>query len=157
MPLSVGDDAPTFALPAVGGGQVTLEQLCAEARNGVIVYFYPKAASPGCTTEACDFRDNLASLQSAGYAVVGISPDPLDAVEAFARDEGLTFPLASDADLTVSPAWGVYGPVTRDGVTFDAVRRSTFIVDPAGRIVLAQYGVDAKGHVASLRAELAVG
>ncbi|KAE8763646.1 peroxiredoxin [Georgenia thermotolerans] len=148
--------APDFTLPVAGGGEVSLADLLARGDRGVIVYFYPKAATPGCTTEACDFRDNLAALSGAGYAVVGISADPLEDLEAFAADQHLTFPLASDRDHAVAEAYGTWGPVTFGGRTFDAVHRSTFVVNPDGTLRSAQYDVDPVGHVAALRRDLGI-
>ena len=120
----------------------------------MIVYFYPAAMTPGCTTQACDFRDNLASLRGAGYAVVGVSADPVEELRAFAAEEHLTFPLASDRDHAVAEAYGTWGPVTFGGRTFDSVHRSTFVVNPDGSLRLAQYDVNPNGHVLALRAEL---
>lgn len=152
--LTPGDTAPDFTLDTHDGGQVCLTEARKNAERGVVVYFYPKAATPGCTTEACDFRDNLSSLAAAGYMVIGISPDPVADLQSFAAAEGLNFPLASDTDHQVADAYGVWGPNTFNGVTFDGVRRSTFVVLPDGTIRTAQYAVDATGHVAQLREEL---
>lgn len=152
--LSPGDTAPDFTLPAADGSTVALADVLAEAREGVVVYFYPKAGTPGCTTEACDFRDNLASLKGAGYTVLGVSTDPIPDLRAFAAAEHLTFPLLSDADHAVAEAYGTWGPKTVDGRTFDGVHRSTFVIDPDGTIRCAQYDVQAQGHVAALRAQL---
>ena len=124
--------------------------------QGVVVYFYPKASTPGCTTEACDFRDNLSSLAAAGYAVIGVSPDEVADIRAFSDAEGLTFPLLADTDAAVARAWGVWGEKTVGGRTFDGVIRSTFVLDGDGVVQRAEYGVDASGHVARLRAELGV-
>ena len=104
--LSAGELAPDFTLPTADGGSVTLSDL--RGRH-VVVYFYPAAMTPGCTTQACDFRDSLSSLAAAGYAVVGISPDPPDRLARFADRDGLTFPLASDPERSVLEAWGAYG------------------------------------------------
>jgi len=152
--LSPGDSAPDFTLPTADGGTVSLAELRSGTGSGVIVYFYPKAATPGCTTEACDFRDNLAALAGAGYAVVGISADPLEDLRAFADAEQLTFPLASDADHAVADAYGTWGPKTHDGRTFDGVHRSTFVVDTDGTVRAAYYDVQAQGHVAALHESL---
>lgn len=151
--LSVGDTAPDFTLPTADGGSVTLSGL---RGRRVIVYFYPAASTPGCTKEACDFRDSLASLQSAGYAVVGVSPDPLDALVRFAQEESLTFPLASDTERTTLEAWGAWGEKTLYGKTVTGVVRSTVVLDEAGVVTHAQYNVRATGHVARLRRELGV-
>jgi len=152
--LQTGQPAPDFTLPSHEGKEVSLAELRAQADKGVIVYFYPKAATPGCTTEACDFRDNLASLAGTGYTVVGISADPLADLEKFAADEQLTFPLLSDDGAQVARAWGSWGEKTINGNTFEGVLRSTFVVTPEGAVALAQYNVDAQGHVAQLREEL---
>ncbi|WP_022919766.1 peroxiredoxin [Ruania albidiflava] len=150
--LAAGATAPDFTLTAHTGDEVSLTSALASAEQGVIVYFYPKAATPGCTTEACDFRDSLSSLAAAGYAVVGISPDPIPDLQAFAEAESLTFPLASDTDHAVADAYGAWG--LRPGRTVESVRRSTFVVNPDGTLRSAEYDVDATGHVARLRAEL---
>ncbi|GIG22807.1 peroxiredoxin [Cellulomonas chitinilytica] len=151
--LAVGDLAPDFTLPTADGGSVTLSDL--RGRH-VIVYFYPAAMTPGCTTQACDFRDSLASLQGAGYAVVGLSPDPVEKLAAFVEQEHLTFPLASDPDRSVLEAWGAWGEKQLYGKTVTGVIRSTVVVDPEGRVELAQYNVKATGHVAKLRRDLKV-
>ncbi|MGN8245855.1 thioredoxin-dependent thiol peroxidase [Cellulomonas soli] len=152
--LAVGDTAPDFTLPTADGGTVRLHDL---RGRRVIVYFYPAASTPGCTKEACDFRDSLASLQSAGYAVVGISPDPVPALAAFAEAEALTFPLASDLERSTLEAWGAWGEKTLYGKTVTGVIRSTVVVDEAGVVTHAQYNVRATGHVARLRRELGLG
>jgi len=151
--LAVGDLAPDFTLPTADGGSVTLSDL---RGKHVIVYFYPAAMTPGCTTQACDFRDSLASLQGAGYAVVGLSPDPVDKLATFVEQEHLTFPLASDPDHAVLEAWGAWGEKKLYGKTVTGVIRSTVVLDPEGRVELAQYNVKATGHVAKLRRDLRV-
>ena len=122
----------------------------------MVVYFYPRAATPGCTTQACDFRDNLASLQGAGYRVLGVSPDKPAALADFARDESLPFPLLSDPGHEVLEAWGAWGEKTLYGKKTVGVLRSTVVVDPEGKVELARYNVKATGHVASLRKALGV-
>ena len=154
--LDVGDTAPDFSLPTADGTAVSLAELRASSDKGVIVYFYPAASTPGCTTQACDFRDNLAALQGKGYAVVGVSPDSPGKLAQFAADESLTFPLASDPDHEVSEAWGAWGEKTNYGKTYTGLIRSTVVVDPAGTVTLARYNVKATGHVARLRTELGV-
>lgn len=151
--LTPGDTAPAFALQDADGARIALEDY--RGRN-VVVYFYPKAATPGCTTEACDFRDNLSSLDAAGYSVIGISPDEVADIRAFSDAEGLTFPLLADTDAAVAKAWGVWGEKTVGDRTFDGVIRSTFVLDGDGVVRRAEYGVDATGHVARLREELGV-
>ena len=151
--LAPGDPAPDFTLPTADGSMITLSQL--RGRH-VVVYFYPRASTPGCTTEACDFRDSLGSLQSAGYTVLGVSPDKPGALADFARDQALTFPLLSDPDHTVLEAWGAWGEKTLYGKKNIGVIRSTVVVDPDGTVQLAKYNVKATGHVASLRKALGV-
>ncbi|EID13488.1 bacterioferritin comigratory protein Bcp [Mycobacterium xenopi RIVM700367] len=151
--LQPGDKAPAFSLPDADGRIIKL----ADYRGRrVIVYFYPAASTPGCTKEACDFRDNLHDLNEAGLDVVGISPDPPAKLAKFRDAEGLTFPLLSDPDRKVLTAWGAYGPKQMYGKTLQGVIRSTFVVDEQGKIALAQYNVKATGHVAKLRRDLGV-
>jgi peroxiredoxin Q/BCP len=151
--LSVGDLAPDFTLPTADGGAVALSDL--RGRH-VVVYFYPAAMTPGCTTQACDFRDSLSSLAAAGYAVIGVSPDPPAKLARFAERDGLTFPLASDTERSVLEAWGAYGEKKLYGKTVTGVIRSTVVVGPDGRVELAQYNVKATGHVAKLRRDLRI-
>ena len=154
--LAAGDRAPEFALPDQNGRTVTLGDLCASTDKGVIVYFYPKACTPGCTKEACDFRDSLEALKAAGYAVVGISPDPQSAQAKFSSRHNLPFPLLSDSDHAVMEAWGVWGEKKNYGKVYTGVIRSTVVVAPDGTVALAQYNVRATGHVKRLRAALGV-
>jgi peroxiredoxin Q/BCP len=151
--LAVGDPAPDFTLPAADGSTVRLSDL--RGRH-VVVYFYPKANTPGCTTEACDFRDNLASLQAAGYTVLGVSPDTPAELAGFAADQSLPYPLLSDPDHAVLQEWGAWGEKTLYGKQVVGVIRSTVVVDPDGKVELAKYNVKATGHVASLRKALGV-
>ncbi|WP_127571223.1 thioredoxin-dependent thiol peroxidase [Georgenia faecalis] len=154
--LAAGDTAPDFTLPTADGGTVSLAELRTGATSGVVVYFYPAAGTPGCTTQACDFRDSLAGLQASGYAVVGVSPDPQPALARFAEKEGLTFPLASDPEHEVAEAYGAWGEKKNYGRTYTGIIRSTVVVDPAGTVTLAQHNVKATGHVARLRRELGI-
>lgn len=151
--LTVGQVAPDFTLETTQG-PVTLSQLVADSRRGVIVYFYPKASTPGCTAEACDFRDNLNSLKGAGYTVVGVSADAMPALEKFAAKQSLNFPLASDPDHTVLGPWGAWGQKKNYGKIFTGIIRSTVVVGKDGTVTLAQYNVKATGHVARLRRDL---
>ena len=151
--LSEGDAAPDFRLPDSAGAEVSLSDF--RGRH-VVVYFYPNAGTPGCTKQACDFRDNLAELNDAGFAVVGISPDKPAKLAKFVADKGLTFPLLSDESREVLTAWGAYGEKQNYGRTVVGVIRSTFIVDPDGKIAKAMYNVRATGHVAKLRKDLKV-
>jgi peroxiredoxin Q/BCP len=149
--LGPGDDAPDFSLPDADGNTVALHDL---RGRKVVVYFYPAAMTPGCTTQACDFRDNLASLGSAGYAVVGISPDKPEKLAKFRDRDAITFPLLSDPDRSTLQAYGAFGEKTMYGKTVTGVIRSTFVVDEQGKVELAQYNVKATGHVAKLRRDL---
>ncbi|TVS88778.1 thioredoxin-dependent thiol peroxidase [Mycobacterium helveticum] len=151
--LAPGDKAPAFSLPDADGNTVSLSDY--QGRR-VIVYFYPAASTPGCTKEACDFRDSLRELNEAGLDVVGVSPDTPAKLAKFRDAENLTFPLLSDPDRTVLTAWGAYGEKQMYGKTVRGVIRSTFVVDEKGKIAVAQYNVKATGHVAKLRRDLSV-
>ena len=150
--LEVGDKAPTFSLSDANGEKVSL----ADYRGRkVIVYFYPAASTPGCTKEACDFRDNLSELTDAGLDVVGISPDKPEKLAKFRDNEKLTFPLLSDPDRKVLTAWGAYGEKTMYGKTVQGVIRSTFVVDEKGKIAEAQYNVRAADTTTKIQKILA--
>jgi len=151
--LEPGDPAPDFTLPDDTGTQVSLADLRGQK---VVVYFYPSAMTPGCTTQACDFTESLDSLQGAGYRVVGISPDAPDKLARFREAEGLTLTLLSDPERDVLRAYGAFGEKKNYGKVVQGVIRSTFVVDEEGRIELAQYNVKATGHVGRLRRELGV-
>lgn len=151
--LQVGDKAPAFSLPDADGNTVALADF--KGRK-VIVYFYPAASTPGCTKQACDFRDSLAELNGAGLDVVGISPDKPAKLAKFRDNEELTFPLLSDPDKSVLAAWGAFGEKKMYGKTVQGVIRSTFVVDEDGNIEVAQYNVKATGHVAKLRRDISV-
>jgi peroxiredoxin Q/BCP len=151
--LSPGDTAPEFTLPDADGKDVALKDF---RGRKVVVYFYPAAMTPGCTKQACDFRDNLAELTDAGFVVLGISPDKPDKLAKFRDRDALTFPLLSDPSRSVLEAYGAFGEKTMYGKKVTGVLRSTFVVDEDGRIATAQYNVKAAGHVAKLRRDLAV-
>ena len=151
--LQPGDPAPDFTLSDADGNPVSLSGF---RGRRVIVYFYPAASTPGCTKEACDFRDNLAELNDAGVDVVGVSPDKPAKLAAFRDAEALTFPLLSDPDKQVLTAWGAFGEKQMYGKTVTGVIRSTFVVDPEGKIEQALYNVRATGHVAKLRRDMKV-
>ena len=146
-----GEKAPGFQLPDREGNLVSLDGFLG---SRVIIYFYPAAGTPGCTTQACDFRDNLGVLQKAGYAVLGISKDKIEALQEFAREERLGFPLLSDEDLSVHKAYGAFGEKSMYGKTVMGVIRSTFVVDKNGVLEHALYNVKATGHVEMLRKKL---
>jgi peroxiredoxin Q/BCP len=151
--LTPGDTAPDFTLPDADGKPVSL----ADYRGRrVVVYFYPAASTPGCTKQACDFRDSLAELNGAGLDVLGISPDKPAKLAKFRDKEQLTFPLLADPDKDVLNAWGVFGEKQMYGKTVTGVIRSTFVIDPDGKVEVAQYNVRATGHVAKLRKDLSV-
>ena len=149
--LSAGDPAPDFTLPSDDGKTVSLSD---SRGRKTIVYFYPAAMTPGCTTQACDFTDSLSSLKAAGYDVLGISPDSPAKLAKFREKDGLTITLLSDADREVMQAYGAYGEKKLYGKLVVGVIRSTFVVDEDGTIALAQYNVKATGHVAKLRRDL---
>jgi peroxiredoxin Q/BCP len=151
--LSPGDIAPEFTLPDADGKPVSLSDY---RGSSVVIYFYPAASTPGCTKQACDFRDNLAELETAGFAVLGISPDPPAKLARFRDEQGLTFPLLSDVDRSVLATYGAYGEKQLYGRTVTGVIRSTFVIDPQGRIDKALFNVRAAGHVAKLRKDLGV-
>ena len=149
--LSAGDTAPDFTLTSDTGETVSLADL---RGRKVIVYFYPAAMTPGCTTQACDFTDSLDSLQAAGYEVVGISPDKPEKLARFREKEGLTITLLSDPDKSVLTQYGAFGEKKLYGKVVQGVIRSTVVVDEDGKVFLAQYNVKATGHVAKLRKDL---
>lgn len=149
--LSPGDPAPDFTLPTDSGDQLALADL---RGRKVVLYAYPAAMTPGCTKQACDFRDSLAGLQAAGYEVVGISPDKPEKLAKFRERDAITFPLVSDTDRAVLAAYGAYGEKQSYGRTVTGVIRSTFVIDADGRIERAFYNVRATGHVAKLRRDL---
>ncbi len=149
--LETGDIAPDFTLSDQDGKSMTLSDFRGKK---VIVYFYPAASTPGCTTQACDFRDSLNSLASAGYQVLGISKDELPALVKFKTDEHITFPLLSDVDLSTHTAYGAWGEKSMYGKTVTGTIRSTFVIDESGKVEIALYNVKATGHVAMLRKRL---
>ena len=151
--LEVGSKAPGFSLKDQAGATVSLADYLGQR---VIVYFYPEAMTPGCTTQACDFRDSLNSLKSAGYQVLGISRDTPEKQAEFATHDGVNFPLLSDPDRAVHELYGVWGEKSMYGKTVVGVIRSTFVIDEAGVITLPLYNVKATGHVAMLRTKLGI-
>jgi peroxiredoxin Q/BCP len=152
--LSPGDPAPDFTLPDAEGNQVSLASY---RGRRVIVYCYPAALTPGCTTQAVDFTAAAGDLAQAGLDIIGISPDEPDKLMKFREQENLGITLVSDPAKTVLKAYGAYGPKTLYGKEVIGVIRSTFIVDAEGRIESAAYNVKATGHVAKLRRELGLG
>jgi peroxiredoxin Q/BCP len=151
--LTPGDQAPDFTLPDADGHPVSLSSLRGQR---VIAYFYPAAMTPGCTTQACDFRNSNTGLSAAGFAVLGISPDSPAKLAKFRDRDGLTFPLLSDPGLSVLKAYGAYGEKMLYGKKSVGVIRSTFVIGADGAIEKAYYGVKATGHVARLRKDLGI-
>lgn len=149
--LLPGQTGPTFSLPNFEGQTVALEDFTGKK---VILYFFPAAGTPGCTTQACDFRDNLGVFQEAGYVVLGVSKDQPEALQKFAREEKLDFPLLSDVALETHHAYGAFGEKSMYGKTVTGVIRSTFVLDEKGVIEHALYNVKATGHVDMLRKKL---
>jgi peroxiredoxin Q/BCP len=151
--IQAGDTAPDFTLLDETG---TSRSLADHRGRRVILYFYPEAGTPGCTTEACDFRDNLNSLKSAGYVVLGVSRDLPAKLAGFVEDQGLNFTLLSDPDKAVHELYSAWGEKSLYGKTVTGVLRSTFVIDEEGVVTHALYNVKATGHVASLRKKLGV-
>ena len=151
--LETGNAAPDFALLDQDGSTVRLSDLRGQK---TILYFYPAAMTPGCTTQACDFRDSISSLQGAGYRVIGISRDEPSKLAEFHERDGLTFTLLSDPDHAVHTAYGAWGEKMNYGKVVEGVLRSTFVLDEDGAVDLAQYNVKATGHVARLRKTLGI-
>src|SRR5688572_27204714 len=153
MRLEPGAKAPTWQLPTADGSKLSLANLKGKK---VILYVYPAAMTPGCTTQACDFRDSLSSLHAQGFEVIGISPDKPAKLAKFRERDMLTFPLVSDPDKAVLRSYGAFGEKKLYGKVVEGVIRSTFVIDPDGKIERAMYNVKATGHVAKLRRELGV-
>lgn len=151
--LEPGTPAPDFSLLDQDEKPVSLSGL---RGHGVVLFFYPEAMTPGCTTEACDFRDSLAPLQAAGYTVLGISPDQPEKLRRFRERDGLTYDLLSDPDRTALEAYGAWGEKKNYGKTYQGVIRSTFVIDADGVIQQALYNVKATGHVARVRSLIGV-
>jgi thioredoxin-dependent peroxiredoxin len=151
--LEVGQAAPDFTLTSADGEQVTLSD---HRGKHVVVYFYPAAMTPGCTTQACDFRDSLDALHAQGYVVLGVSPDAPAKLAKFVERDRITFPLLSDPEKSVLESWGAWGEKNLYGKKVTGVIRSTVVVDPDGTVELAKYNVKATGHVAALRKSLGI-
>lgn len=149
--LTEGDEAPGFALTSDKGETIDLKDYRGKK---VLVYFYPRANTPGCTKEACDFRDSLAQLNDQNIDVVGISPDKPEALAKFRDKYEVTFPLLSDPDKAVMTGYGAFGEKKNYGKIVQGVIRSTFLVDEEGKVALARYNVKATGHVARIMKEL---
>lgn len=151
MNLEAGDAAPFFSRIDDTGSHVTLDDY---AGHSLVVFFYPKAFTPGCTTESCDFRDRHQSFYSAGYEILGVSPDPVERLEDFRREHELPFHLLSDEDHSMADAYGAWGTKKNYGREYQGIIRSTVVIDAAGRIEHAWYNVRAKGHAARVAGEV---
>jgi peroxiredoxin Q/BCP len=147
MSLSVGDAAPDFTLPTDGGGSITLSDLKGKP---VVLYFYPKDSTPGCTTEACDFRDLEPDFSGVDATIIGVSKDSVKRHDSFKTKQGLTFPLASDADSDVCERYGVWKEKSMYGKTFMGIERSTFLIAADGTIAKIWPKVKVKGHAAEV-------
>jgi len=150
--IEIGDRAPAFTLLDDTGARVSLGRF---AGTRLVLYFYPKAFTPGCTTEACDFRDGYGAFTGAGYEVVGISPDSVAVLARFRKEHRLPFPMLSDPDHTVAAAYGAWGTKTNYGREYQGIIRSTFLIGPDGKIEQVWHNVKAKGHAERLAAGLA--
>jgi peroxiredoxin Q/BCP len=151
MRLAAGDRAPDFTRPDQDGAPVSLADFAGQA---LVIYFYPKAFTPGCTTEACDLRDRYRQFTAAGHAIVGVSPDPVARLQRFRDEHALPFPLLSDEDHTMAEAYGAWGIKKNYGREYEGLIRSTFAIDADGTITHAWYAVRAKGHAARIETEL---
>ena len=145
MKLETGDRAPDFARPNENGTVVTNADF---AGKRLVVYFYPKAFTPGCTGESCDFRNNHERFAAAGYQIIGVSPDPADRLASFREEHNLPFPLLSDEDHTMTEAFGAWGVKKNYGREYEGLIRSTIVIDADGTVEHAWYNVRAKAHVA---------
>lgn len=151
--LNEGDSAPDFELQDGDGKTWSLRDL---KGSKVVLYFYPADDTPGCTAQACDFRDSMQPLTTAGYTVLGISPQDADSHGRFARKYSLNFPLLVDEDHRVAEAYGAWGEKKNYGKTYEGIIRSTFVIDENGAIQKALYSVKATGHVARLKEQLSL-
>lgn len=151
--LEVGDQAPRFTVEETNGETISLDALLAEGKR-VVLYFYPKDSTPGCTTQACDFRDNMAILNSADVVVFGVSKDSAKSHQKFTEKQNLNFPLLLDTEGELLELYGVWREKKNYGRTYMGISRSTFVIETDGTLSLAKYGVKAKGHVARILAHL---
>lgn len=147
MSVAEGDMAPDFEMPATGGRTVSL---AAMAGKPFVLYFYPKANTPGCTTEACAFQEALPQLGHIGLDVIGVSPDKIKPIESFAKKYNLTFPLASDETQTVAGRYGTWVEKSMYGRKYMGMERSTFLIDKTGKIAKVWRKVSVKGHAAEV-------
>ncbi len=151
MALQTGDTAPDFARPDQTGAVRSRDDFTDQK---LVIYFYPKVFTPGCTTQACDFRDNYSSFENAGYQILGVSPDPVEKLETFRAEHELPFPLLSDEDHSMAAAYGAWGLKKNYGREYEGLIRSTIAVDETGRVTQAWYNVKARGHAERIEREL---
>jgi len=151
MQLEQGGYAPSFSRPDHNGAEVTLAHF---AGRPFVIFFYPKAFTPGCTTESCDFRDRHQGFAAAGYQIIGVSPDPVEELARFKEEHRLPFPLLSDVDHTMADAYGAWGTKVNYGREYQGIIRSTVVVDAGGVVEHAWYNVKAKGHAERVAREL---
>jgi peroxiredoxin Q/BCP len=149
--LEPGAEAPFFSRPSQTGETVTLDDY---AGHRLVIYFYPRAFTPGCTTESCDFRDRHQDFYAAGYEILGVSPDPIAKLDEFRTEHGLPFPLLSDEDHSMAEAFGAWGMKKNYGKEYEGLIRSTIVIDEAGNVEHAWYNVRAKGHAARVGASI---
>ncbi len=153
MKLNLGDPAPDFNLLDHDGNRVSLSDY---SDRKLVIYFYPRAFTPGCTIESCDFRDRHKSFSAAGYDIIGVSPDPVDRLEGFSKKHGLPFKLLSDTDHATAAAYGAWGVKKNYGREYEGIIRSTIVVGRDGNVEHARYNVRAKGHVGRMADALSV-
>ncbi len=151
MRLEPGTEAPFFNRLNQAGEEVTLDDY---AGHRLVVYFYPRAFTPGCTTESCDFRDRHEAFYAAGYEILGVSPDPVEKLERFRQEHNLPFPLLSDEDHAMAEAYGAWGIKKNYGREYEGLIRSTVVIDEAGVIEHAWYNVRAKGHASRVESSI---
>lgn len=151
MELTLNATAPNFSLPNQDNAEISLHDFIG---SWVIVYFYPKDKTPGCTTEACDFRDNLESFSDSNAVVLGISPDSIKTHQSFIDKESLNFTLLSDSSKSVLKSYGAWGLKKLYGKEYEGVIRSTFLIDPQGKIAYIWKNVKVKGHIAEVLSKL---
>jgi peroxiredoxin Q/BCP len=154
MRLETGDAAPFFSRIDNTGRDITLDDYTG---HSLVIYFYPKAFTPGCTTESCDFRDRYQSLYAAGYEVLGVSPDPVDRLNDFRAQHSLPFQLLSDEDHSMADAYGAWGTKKNYGREYQGIIRSTIVIDAGGHVERSWYNVRAKGHADRVAGELVEG
>ncbi len=151
MRLEPGTEAPYFNRPNQAGDDVTLDDY---AGHRLVIYFYPRAFTPGCTTESCDFRDRYQTFYNAGYEIIGVSPDPVEKLERFRAEHDLPFPLLADEDHTMADAYGAWGIKKNYGKEYEGLIRSTIVLDEEGRVEHAWYNIRAKGHAERVEREI---